>query len=270
MSNLMLNSNYLLPNELLEPYFYNDFLSIEQIPLFNELKKNYFLIKEELINNFNNMKKVTTNDFLYVNLDDYVISKSNNKPAKENISGYAMFINDFIKIYISKKNIGNLKNEIDEILKIENNIKINQQLSPFMLSIIDKSEKEITKEDIEKLKLIQKVKEFCPITFDLIYKLRQDGIMTNCFVSCLKGDSYIKAHNDYLDKTTIRIHYCLITDKNCKLTVGKETREWQENDFLIFDANGQYKHGIDHSGTNDRVVMIFDLKKDYLRKFKKK
>lgn len=63
----------------------------------------------------------------------------------------------------------------------------------------------------------------------------------------------------------MRTHLCLINDTNCLLTVGSKTRSWEEGKILAFKDGNPYPHSVVHSGSNDRVVLIFDFDLNYLR-----
>jgi hypothetical protein len=62
-----------------------------------------------------------------------------------------------------------------------------------------------------------------------------------------------------MKENILRVHYCLVNDDNCNITVGDETKQWIENDFLIFNPYGLHRHSVNHDGTKDRTVLIFDL-----------
>ena len=215
MSNYIRNINnlFLTPFNIYDPCFYQDLISIDEVPLFLNLKNNFEKIKIELINNIKEIEN-DTNNLFYKSLDNYVFSKENKK-LKEIICGYHLFYH---------KDDNN-----DIFLKTKNN---------------------------------------CPLTISIFDELKKEKIITNCVVSRLKSLSYISPHNDRLNDNTIRVHFCLETDPKCTITVGKETRQWIENNFLIFDATN-YQHSIKHDGDKNRTIIIMDIKKEYLMRFYK-
>lgn len=208
----IMNNDFLIPINIYEPYFYQDLINIDEIPLFLNLKNNFEEIKKELIDNIKQIENNPNNSF-YNSLDNYVFSKENKK-LKEIIFGYHLFYKE---------------NDNDIFFKTKNN---------------------------------------CPLTISFLDELQKQKIISNCVVSRLKSLSYISPHNDRLFDNTIRVHFCLETDPKCTITVGKETRQWIENDFLIFDASN-YRHSINHDGDKNRTIIIMDIKKEYLARFYK-
>lgn len=63
----------------------------------------------------------------------------------------------------------------------------------------------------------------------------------------------------------MRTHLCLINDEDCRITVGTKTRMWEEGKILAFKDGNPYPHSVVHSGSIDRVVLIFDFDLKYLR-----
>ena len=67
-----------------------------------------------------------------------------------------------------------------------------------------------------------------------------------------------------LNTDILRCHLCLKTNDNCGLTVGGETRHWEEGNIIIFDDS--YEHSAYNDGDSERVVLLFDFDKNNLPK----
>lgn len=63
----------------------------------------------------------------------------------------------------------------------------------------------------------------------------------------------------------MRAHLCLVNDANCKITVGDETRQWEEGKILAFKDGKPFVHSVSHTGTRRRIVLMFDFDMSYLR-----
>lgn len=105
-----------------------------------------------------------------------------------------------------------------------------------------------------------------PIASTLIQPLEAAGHLRNVFVSRLIPGSVINPHRgwtpDYL-----RIHLCLVSDPGCRMTVGHETVTWTEGELLAFKDGGPYLHSVVHQGTQERIVVSFDLHLNYVANF---
>ena len=116
-------------------------------------------------------------------------------------------------------------------------------------------------------KLIKKYRpKVSPTLHNIIDQADKDGILTNVFVSVLSPGVIIRPHQGY-SKDYMRIHLGLVCDPKCKLTVGDETRVWQEGKLLAFKDGGPYYHSVVHNGLNDRYILSVDLKLDYLSEY---
>jgi aspartyl/asparaginyl beta-hydroxylase (cupin superfamily) len=116
-------------------------------------------------------------------------------------------------------------------------------------------------------KLIERyLKKFLPTVDALIKPYEAQGLLSNGFVSILSPGTIIKPHTGYSNEY-MRIHLGLIPDSDCKITVGSETRTWEEGKLLAFKDGGPYKHSVKHEGTHDRYIFSFDLKLDYLKQY---
>ena len=97
----------------------------------------------------------------------------------------------------------------------------------------------------------------------IVSEFADDGQCSGGMFSIVKPGTIINPHNGS-DKI-MRCHLCIVNDKQCKITVGNETKTWDEGKILAFKDGPPYKHSVIHEGTNDRVVLIFDFDLEYLR-----
>lgn len=74
--------------------------------------------------------------------------------------------------------------------------------------------------------------------------------------SLLKPGTHIKPHNGLLN-TRLICHIPLITNPDCGLRVGNETRRWDEGKALIFDDS--IEHEAWNRGSATRVVLLFEI-----------
>ena len=107
----------------------------------------------------------------------------------------------------------------------------------------------------------------CPITFSLIKPYEEKGYVANVFASKLLPGSIINPHDGFARKY-LRVHLGLITDPDCKITVGPEQREsmaWEEGKFIAFNENDI--HSVHHKGSKERIILSFDILYDFLSVF---
>ena len=105
-----------------------------------------------------------------------------------------------------------------------------------------------------------------PTLHNIVDQPDNNGILTNIFVSILSPGAIIRPHQGY-SKDYMRIHMGLVCDPKCKLTVGDETRTWEPGKLLAFKDGGPYYHSVVHNGMDDRYILSFDLKLDYLENY---
>ena len=74
--------------------------------------------------------------------------------------------------------------------------------------------------------------------------------------SLLRPGARIAPHTGMYN-TRLVCHLPLIVPPGCRFRVGNEVREWQEGKLLIFDDT--IEHEAWNDGTEDRVVLIFDI-----------
>lgn len=112
----------------------------------------------------------------------------------------------------------------------------------------------------------EKSKWNCPTISTLISGLEGEGNLVNCFVSKLFPGSVINPHRGWT-RDFMRIHMGLVCDPECKITVGEETRTWEEGKLLAFKDGGEYPHSVKHNGVSERIILSMDLRISYLQKF---
>lgn len=109
-------------------------------------------------------------------------------------------------------------------------------------------------------------KRLLPTIHKIISQEEETGNLANSFVSIIGPGTIIRPHQGYSNEF-MRIHLGLICDPQCKITVGEETRTWEEGKLLAFKDGGPYYHSVFHNGINDRYILSIDLKLDYLSKY---
>ncbi len=99
----------------------------------------------------------------------------------------------------------------------------------------------------------------CPATMRALAAIPQDAAdesTQSVLFSVLAPGAHIPPHNGMLN-TRLICHLPVIAPAGCRLRVGGETREWRENELVIFDDS------IEHEAWNDsreiRVVLLFDI-----------
>lgn len=74
--------------------------------------------------------------------------------------------------------------------------------------------------------------------------------------SLLRPDTHIKPHNGMLN-TRLICHLPLITNPDCALRVGNETRLWEVGRLMIFDDS--IEHEAWNRGTATRIILLFEI-----------
>ena len=101
-------------------------------------------------------------------------------------------------------------------------------------------------------------------TFNAIVdNFADEGQCSGAMFSIIRPGTVINPHTG--SDGIMRTHLCLINDDRCLLTVGSKTRNWEEGKILAFKDGNPYEHSVIHSGSRDRVVLIFDFDLKYLR-----
>jgi aspartyl/asparaginyl beta-hydroxylase (cupin superfamily) len=74
--------------------------------------------------------------------------------------------------------------------------------------------------------------------------------------SLLKPGTHIQPHTGMLN-TRLIVHIPLVTNADCALRVGPETRRWEPGKALIFDDS--FEHEAWNRGTETRVILLFEI-----------
>lgn len=114
--------------------------------------------------------------------------------------------------------------------------------------------------------LINRTKENCPTSANIIKDLEEQGNISNGFISRLLPGTIINPHRGWVSGW-IRTHLGLVCDPKCKITLGSETRSWEEGKLLAFHDGGNVPHSVKHEGSNERVIISVDIKIEYLKNF---
>lgn len=85
---------------------------------------------------------------------------------------------------------------------------------------------------------------------------RMPGRAPSAFFSILRAGAYIPAHTG-VSNTRAIVHFPLVVPPGCRFRVGGETREWVEGRPFAFDDT--IEHEAWNDGTQDRIVLIFDV-----------
>lgn len=97
----------------------------------------------------------------------------------------------------------------------------------------------------------------CPETTKLVESIPRR--MGDVFFSALRGNSSIKIHTGPIN-IKVTAHLPLIVpknrDKNCRMQVGNETREFKEGEWLIFSDS--FPHRVWNDTNETRFVLIID------------
>lgn len=112
-------------------------------------------------------------------------------------------------------------------------------------------------------KAIPETRPLLPTISRITAELGELGVLCNAFISILSPGTVIAPHRG--DEDLMRVHLGLICDPGCAIVVGDDYRIWQEGELIAFKDGGPYPHSVEHNGTHDRWVLVFDLTLDYLR-----
>jgi len=114
--------------------------------------------------------------------------------------------------------------------------------------------------------IVRALRNRLPLTSSTISHLEDEGHLRNVFVSRLLPGSVINPHRGWTAEF-LRIHLCLKNDPRCEITVGDEKRGWTENDLLAFKDGGPYLHAVRHEGTQERIILSYDLSIRYISQY---
>jgi hypothetical protein len=144
----------------------------------------------------------------------------------------------------------------------------NNTWDAFPLSVFQGEHIELSKDKLalNMEPLIATFRRQLPVSSSTIAPLEAQGHLRNVFVSRLIPGSVINPHRgwtaDYL-----RVHLCLVEDPGCRITVGPQTRTWVTGQLLAFKDGGHHLHSVVHEGTQERIILSYDLSLRYLAPF---
>ena len=99
----------------------------------------------------------------------------------------------------------------------------------------------------------------CPATIAALERVPMPVIANRspmALFSVLEAQTHIQPHHGLLN-TRLICHLPLIVPTDCRLRVGAETREWQEDRCLIFDDS--IEHEAWNRSDRTRVVLLFEI-----------
>lgn len=99
----------------------------------------------------------------------------------------------------------------------------------------------------------------CPRTVEALEALplmRASGHAPEAFFSILRPGTVIPPHVG-LANTKLAVHLALVIPAGCSITVGGETRGWEEGRALVFDDS--FEHEARNAGDSTRVVLITEV-----------
>lgn len=77
-------------------------------------------------------------------------------------------------------------------------------------------------------------------------------------------------HHFGLDPDYLRLHLCIKEDAHCVFDIENHRHTWKEGELFGFD-DGNVLHGTKHfiEGAGPRIILLMDVKKEYLKPFAK-
>lgn len=228
----------------MEQAFWNE--EVMAIPVCQELVKNWEKIKEEAL--------------LFINTEN---------PNTKNKKSTTLITSRFIKVPKIKNN--KITEEFIKISdkgsweivhvgrnRIRGNVSAFGKLGEFYQKITLKNTGKTLQENSDYA--IQFFKTYN----EIIDTFAPDECSTSA-LSIVSPGTYISPH--FGEPGFLRCHLCLVDDDGCTITVGEEQRKWREGELLAFKDGGPYAHFVNHTGTRDRIVLIFDISFEYARKY---
>jgi aspartyl/asparaginyl beta-hydroxylase (cupin superfamily) len=115
--------------------------------------------------------------------------------------------------------------------------------------------------------IIENSRKKCPVTTGILRKYEEElDVLHNSFISRLVPGSVINPHTGWTDNY-MRMHLGISCDPGCRITVGDQTRTWEDGKILAFKDGGPLKHSVVHGGTKERIILSVDVKIDYLKRY---
>jgi hypothetical protein len=113
------------------------------------------------------------------------------------------------------------------------------------------------------------VRLICPKTYLLLKNGFRSKKILNAYFAKLGPGSQIKPHIHPITNGICRmnIHLGIFCDPSATITVGEETKTWENGKILAFKNSGPYRHSVVHNGTKDRIILIVELDVKYLQKY---
>jgi hypothetical protein len=99
--------------------------------------------------------------------------------------------------------------------------------------------------------------------FHEILERHDPGCIMSAALSVLTPGTKINPHHG--GQHIIRCHLCLVNDEECSITVNYETRKWKNGEIIAFQDS--LRHSVVHAGTEDRLVLLFDISIEYAKKY---
>jgi len=116
------------------------------------------------------------------------------------------------------------------------------------------------------IELIKTSKQNLPTIQNVITDLECSGHLANVFISRLVPGSIINPHRGWTNDW-MRIHLGIVCDSECKITVGEETKAWEEGKILAFKDGGTHLHSVKHEGSSERIILSMDVSIKYIESF---
>jgi aspartyl/asparaginyl beta-hydroxylase (cupin superfamily) len=107
--------------------------------------------------------------------------------------------------------------------------------------------------------LIEENARQCPATMAAMAALPRSAVdetTQSVLFSVIEPGAHIPPHNGMLN-TRLICHLPVIAPAGCRLRVGGETRDWRQDELMIFDDS--IEHEAWNEGAESRVVLLFDI-----------
>jgi len=115
-------------------------------------------------------------------------------------------------------------------------------------------------------KTIDQNLEYASTQFVFLHNIlgrNEPGSIISAALSLLTPGSVINPHTG--GEGFIRCHLCLVNDEGCSMTVNGETQKWENGKITAFED--RLTHSVIHAGTQDRLVLLFDISLEYAKKY---
>lgn len=114
---------------------------------------------------------------------------------------------------------------------------------------------------------LKNARNLFPTFNNIVSQFADEGQCNGSLFSIVEPNTTIHAHKG--SEKVVRAHLCLKNDPSCVITLTKdsgesETKNWETGKILSFIDGGEYSHGVQHSGVESRIVLIFDFELSYL------